>query len=105
MLSNTKPKKSLGQHFLKNQGVLVDMVAAAEISRGDTVLEIGPGRGALTDHLVATGARIIAVEKDDALAAMLRQKYLNHENIEIINEDILNFKPLNFLRCENLKKA
>src|SRR3989344_3435017 len=86
-----KAKKSLGQHFLTNKYILADIVAAAEITAEDTVLEVGPGTGFLTDALVATGARIIAVEKDDLLASDLGMKYGGR--VEIINQDILAFNP------------
>ena len=51
-------KKSFGQHFLKNQGVVKQIIAAAEIKPGEVVLEVGPGRGVLTEALVETGAHV-----------------------------------------------
>ncbi len=83
-------KKSLGQHFLTDPSAHKTIVATAEIAPGDLVLEIGPGSGLLTDHLLDAGAQVIAVEKDNALAAKLKEKYLG-KSIEIINDDILRY--------------
>ena len=66
------PKKSLGQHFLKNQTAIAATVNALKIAPGETVIEIGPGHGELTKHLLATGAeKVIAIEKDWDLHAEL----------------------------------
>ena len=69
-------KKSLGQNFLKSKLALSAMVKAGDISASDTVLEIGPGQGALTEKLLETGAKVIAVEKDDRLIEFLQEKFL-----------------------------
>lgn len=82
-------KKSLGQNFLINEGVLDRIVAAAEISGNDTVIEIGPGTGSLTQRLVATGVRVVAIEKDRRLIGPLREKFASAKNFEIIEDDIL----------------
>jgi len=66
-----KPKKSLGQHFLSDAGILGRIADAVGISPGETVLEIGPGRGDLTRQLLHRGARVVAIEKDTGLAAEL----------------------------------
>ncbi|HWH03678.1 MAG TPA: 16S rRNA (adenine(1518)-N(6)/adenine(1519)-N(6))-dimethyltransferase RsmA [Gemmatimonadales bacterium] len=66
-----KPKKSLGQHFLSDVGILGRIADALEIAPGETVLEIGPGRGDLTRQLLDRGARVVAIEKDTRLAAAL----------------------------------
>ena len=64
-------KKSLGQHFLKADTYLRAVADAAEVGAGDTVLEIGPGEGALTRELLSRGAKVVAVEKDHRLVPML----------------------------------
>ena len=71
----SKAKRSLGQNFLQREEVLVSIVKAAGVSPGDRVLEIGPGTGALTRHLLRAGASLTAVEKDDALHAQLQQDF------------------------------
>ncbi len=86
-------KKSLGQNFLVNEGVLDRIVTTAQLSPDDTVVEVGPGTGALTQRLVATGARIIAIEKDGWLVELLREKFADASNLEIIEGDILKFEP------------
>ena len=58
------PKKSLGQHWLKNEPILSYIATSADILPTDTVLEIGPGQGTLTKHLLAKAKKVIAVELD-----------------------------------------
>jgi len=89
------PKKSLGQNFLVNEGVLDRIVATAQIVPTDTIVEIGPGTGNLTSRLVATGARVIAIEKDSRLIAPLREKFSTSQNLEIIEADILRLEIKN----------
>ena len=85
-------KKSLGQNFLVNEGIVAKIVTAAELTAEDTVLEVGPGTGNLTRALVATGARVIAVEKDHRIIEDLNAEF-SAAQIEIIEGDILEFKP------------
>jgi len=88
-------KKSLGQNFLKSEKALSQIVEAGEIAPGETVLEIGPGLGALTEKLLLSGARVIAVEKDDNLFTRLKGKFKNEleeGRIALIHEDIMGFK-------------
>lgn len=85
-------KKSLGQHFLKSEKALRSIVEAGDIREGEVVLEIGPGMGALTEKLLEAGARVIAVEKDDNLYSLLKEKFAL-QNLELINQDILEFEP------------
>ncbi len=84
-------KKSLGQHFLKSEKALRTIVESAEIKSGETVLEIGPGQGVLTERLLEAGAKVIAVEKDDYLFQTLEEKFGN--KIELIHADILEVEP------------
>lgn len=85
-------KKSLGQNFLIDPNISRKIVEALQVSRGDHVLEIGPGRGALTRLLAATGAKVVAVEKDGSLADQLREDLASgFENVEIITGDFLEY--------------
>jgi 16S rRNA (adenine1518-N6/adenine1519-N6)-dimethyltransferase len=91
-MSDLHAKKSLGQNFLVNPGVVAKIVEAAELTPEDTVLEVGPGTGNLTRALVPTGARIIAVEKDHRAIEDLNAEF-SAAQIEIIEGDILEFNP------------
>lgn len=84
-------KKSLGQHFLKSEKALRTITLSAEIKSGEQVLEIGPGEGVLTERLLEAGARVVAVEKDDRLFEMLKEKF--GDKIELIHGDILETEP------------
>lgn len=79
----------LSQHFLTDQNALQDIVDACAVRRGDLVLEIGPGRGALTAPLLAAGAHVTAVELDDAFAERLAQVVPDAGSLTVINEDFL----------------
>lgn len=81
--------KRFGQHFLTDSGVLRSIADAIDATAADTVLEIGPGRGALTDLLLSRGGRVVAVEIDRALAAQLTRRYAGNDRIEIVQADIL----------------
>lgn len=70
-----RAKKSLGQNFLNSKAIARDIARAAEIAPGDTVLEIGPGKGFLTAELLNTGVRVVAVEKDDRMIPILEEKF------------------------------
>ncbi len=85
------PKQSLGQNFLYDEGLLARIVAAADLSPGDAVLEIGPGLGALTRQLAQTAGRVVAVELDDRLLPILRYELEPFANVEIVHGDILTF--------------
>jgi 16S rRNA (adenine1518-N6/adenine1519-N6)-dimethyltransferase len=65
----------LGQHFLNAEWVARDLVAAVNAQEGEVIVEVGPGRGALTEKLLATGNTVIAIEKDEALAQFLLEKF------------------------------
>lgn len=95
---NLRAKKGLGQHFLVDDEALALIVAAAGIMPSDTVLEIGPGLGVLTSELAGRAGRVIAVEKDDKLAAILKKTLGTFDNIIIVNEDILKTDPADLLR-------
>lgn len=83
-------KKSLGQHWLQDELSLEAMVAAADIQPGDTVLEIGPGPGTLTELLVRAAKQVVAVEFDDNLARELPMR-VQADNLTVVNQDILGF--------------
>ena len=90
MASAHGPKKELGQHWLRDPEILADIAEAAELSNDDVVLEIGPGLGTLTSRLLARAQRVVAVEFDRDLAHKLPGQFPG-KNLEVINEDILQF--------------
>jgi 16S rRNA (adenine1518-N6/adenine1519-N6)-dimethyltransferase len=87
------PKQSLGQNFLYDEGLLARIVAAAELSPDDAVLEIGPGLGALTRQLAQAAGRVVAVELDDRLLPILRYELEPFSNVELVHGDVLRFDP------------
>ena len=89
----TSAKKSLGQNFLTSTAAVYKIIQAGNIQKGDTILEIGPGRGALTKSLVESNAHIIALEKDRDLVLSLRDTFASYTNIEIIEGDALTYTP------------
>jgi 16S rRNA (adenine1518-N6/adenine1519-N6)-dimethyltransferase len=83
-------KKSWGQNFLVDHRAQERIVAAAGLAPGDTALEIGAGLGALTQHLVAQAARVIAVERDPDMVQVLRGEFGARPNLEIAAMDALD---------------
>ncbi len=82
-------RKSLGQHFLTDRRILGRIADALHMKGGETVVEIGPGRGALTEILAERAGRLIAIEYDRALADLLRQRYARRGNVLIAEADVL----------------
>jgi 16S rRNA (adenine1518-N6/adenine1519-N6)-dimethyltransferase len=80
-------KKSLGQNFLIDQNYVHKIVDALEIDKGDTIIEIGPGRGAITEHLVASGANVIVIELDREFVPQLRDRFVENPNFTVIEAD------------------
>ena len=83
----TRPRKSLGQYFLVDERILGRIVAAARLNPEDTVVEIGPGRGALTRKLIARAGQVIAIELDSELARQLPSRLGGPQNLSILNSD------------------
>lgn len=85
------PRKRFGQHFLSATGVVSDIIAAVSAKPEDTLVEIGPGLGALTVPLAKTGAELHAIEFDRDLAAPLRKQFADYDNVTIHECDALKF--------------
>jgi 16S rRNA (adenine1518-N6/adenine1519-N6)-dimethyltransferase len=96
--SGFKPKKRLGQHFLTDEAVLERILSAAELNPGDIVVEVGPGLGILTEALAKHGARVIAVELDAKLVALLRKRLASFADVKIVHADILKVAPRQLLQ-------
>ncbi len=90
---NAKPLKGLGQHFLIDYSVLERIVSAADLGPGDTVVEVGPGLGILTEELVKRAARVIAIEIDRKLSSAIEKRLSNSHNLTVLNADVLRVSP------------
>ncbi|MFA6521466.1 MAG: 16S rRNA (adenine(1518)-N(6)/adenine(1519)-N(6))-dimethyltransferase RsmA [Candidatus Gracilibacteria bacterium] len=91
-------KKSLGQNFLQNHAVLKKIIAAAQLTNDEIVIEVGPGMGALTEYLLKEAQKVIAIEKDTRLFKILSEKFavsIESGKLELINGDALKIPPPN----------
>jgi 16S rRNA (adenine1518-N6/adenine1519-N6)-dimethyltransferase len=84
--------KRFGQHFLNDRSALADIADAALLTTDDVVVEIGPGRGALTDQLLDRAGRVVAIEIDKQLTELLRKKYAADTRITIVEGDVLDMQ-------------
>ncbi|MFN8530283.1 MAG: 16S rRNA (adenine(1518)-N(6)/adenine(1519)-N(6))-dimethyltransferase RsmA [Anaerolineae bacterium] len=101
------PKKSLGQNFIHDPNVLEKIVTIADLGRDDTVLEIGPGTGALTEHLAPLAREVIAVEIDERMEPILQARFSPTSNVRVVFADILQTNlrelvPSNYVVVANL---
>ena len=85
-----RAKKSLGQNFLRDDAVVKRIVAALDLSEDDTVVEIGPGQGALTGDLLITAGKVVAIEFDRDMVAILNERFAAIRNLELVNRDALS---------------
>ena len=88
-----RAKKSLGQNFLVDRSVIARIASAAGVQAGEAVIEVGPGRGALTGLLRERAERLICVEKDDALAETWGERFRNDDGAAIVHGDMLEMLP------------
>ena len=84
-----KPRRQFGQNFLIDQNLMRKLLELAEPSESETVLEVGPGTGALTEELLVRAGRVVAVEIDRGLSDLLRQRLADRENFVLLNADVL----------------
>ena len=82
-------KKSFGQNFLTDTNILQNIVNTAEINKNVNVIEIGPGIGALTEFLAENASEVMAFEIDERLVPILEDTLRDHDNVKVINEDVL----------------
>ncbi len=87
-----RPLKRFGQHFLIDGNLMRKLIAAAEISSNDVVLEVGPGTGALTEELLALAGHVVAVEIDNRLHAICRSRFAESDRFTLIHGDVLERK-------------
>lgn len=86
------PRHRYGQNFLIDLNLMRKLITAADLSPTDVVLEVGPGTGSLTELLLESGARVVAVEIDGGLAALLRERFAAQPNFTLIEGDVLSGK-------------
>jgi 16S rRNA (adenine1518-N6/adenine1519-N6)-dimethyltransferase len=94
------PRKSLGQNFIHDPNTLDKIVSIADLSSTDTILEIGPGTGALTTRLAEAARRVIAVELDDRLKPLLDETLASYPNVWVVYQDILTVDIPRLLKPE-----
>src|SRR5215211_7593586 len=87
--AGTEPRHRFGQNFMIDQNLVRLVADAGELSADDTVIEVGPGTGTLTEELLARAGRVVAVEIDRDLAAMLRVRFGSSEKFQLIEGDAL----------------
>ena len=101
-MSRDRAKKRLGQNFLTSNDVIKQIIEAIAPRAGDTIIEVGPGKGALTIPLAESGAKIIAVEFDRDLADYAKDCLKKFTNVTVLQKDFLKFEP-NELALSNFK--
>lgn len=97
---NLSLKKSLGQNLLVDASHLHRIAAAADLTKSDTVLEIGPGLGALTHHLAQQAGRVVAVELDQRLIPILSAEFAGLRHVSFVHGDILKLSPAEVIRTQ-----
>lgn len=95
--------KKLGQNFLIDENIVRNIVAAAELSDKDMVLEVGPGIGTLTQGLAESGASVVAVELDKRLLPVLDTTLEGYDNVRIVNGDILQVDIMQTVGVDEFK--
>ena len=98
-----KAKKSLGQNFLLNEEVLQNIIKYSDLSEKDTVIEIGPGLGFLSQLLVSRVGKLYLVELDDKLIVFLKNQFFNFDNIEFVHNNILKIHFEDLIANDNYK--
>ena len=100
---NFAVQKKYGQNFLVDTNILEGIVNAAEISKDDTVLEIGPGMGSLTQYLLEAAKEVIAVEVDKMLIPILKENLKEYDNLTLIHGDVLKLDLDEILKGRRVK--
>ena len=94
-------QKKFGQNFLIDSHVLNKIIASADITKDDFVLEIGPGIGTMTQYLAEAGRQVLAVEIDKTLIPILHETLASYDNVEVINEDVLKLDICKIVKEKN----
>lgn len=97
MAQRIQPKKSLGQHFLVDKNIARKIVALVQPQKGDVIVEIGPGKGILTQFFLQTPAEVVAIEIDSRLVGYLQARFGDHPRLRIVAAD---FREVDFARLD-----
>ena len=100
---NISANKSLGQNFLINDEVIEKKVSSAAITNEDLVIEIGPGLGTLTSKLIQNAKKVIAIELDNRMIKILKERFSLYSNFEIINNDVLKVNLQELIEKEKIE--
>lgn len=95
--STPRPKKSLGQHFLRDDAVLRDIVAAIQRPAASLVVEVGPGTGQLTGALLEGGFRVLAIERDQRMMQHLERRFQGIQNLQVVEGDARDIQIDDFI--------
>ena len=98
---NISANKKLGQNFLINDDVILEIINSANVEKNDLIIEIGPGLGTLTSKLLEKAGKVVAIELDEKMITILNDRFKLYNNFTLINEDILKV-DLNKLIKDNL---
>jgi 16S rRNA (adenine1518-N6/adenine1519-N6)-dimethyltransferase len=102
---NTKAIKGLGQHFLVDHSVLDKIVSAAQLVPSDTVVEVGPGLGILTEELIKKVGKVVAIEVDSKLALALKKNLPNVPLLTVLHADVLQLDPRDLIESQRNYKV
>ncbi|MCU0652172.1 MAG: 16S rRNA (adenine(1518)-N(6)/adenine(1519)-N(6))-dimethyltransferase RsmA [Candidatus Omnitrophica bacterium] len=98
-----KPKKSLGQNFLTDKNIQQKIISACSFDRQDTVLEIGSGRGELTQLIAPTAGKVFALEIDSRIISVLKDNCAGFNNVELVHADVMKFDFVAFFKKQKSK--
>jgi 16S rRNA (adenine1518-N6/adenine1519-N6)-dimethyltransferase len=100
-----RARKGLGQNFLVDGGILKKIASAAELTPADTVIEVGPGLGVLTETLVEQAGKVIAIELDNNFADILKTHFSGSNKVTVLDADVLKVNPADILGTETNYKV
>ena len=101
---NITANKNLGQNFLIENSVIHTILDSAKISKEDLIIEIGPGRGTLTQELLQRAKKVIAIELDERMTTILNDRFRFYDNFQLIHQDVLKVDLKAMLRAEQMQR-
>jgi len=98
LFASSKKAEKLGQHFLIDQDILDKIIKTSSIKKTDTILEVGPGLGVLTEKLLKKASKVLVIEKDKDMVLFLKHNFSKSKNLFIYHEDILKFNIEKYIK-------